>query len=519
MKRILMAAVVVACTALCATAQNPAAALMPMPNSMQVLEGARDLNLSKVKCVTTNLPADAPALRQLNATFNQRLGIDLTKAAGKGTEIILEVVPTLNGHEHYTLSTADGKLVLRGATPEALYRAVMTLDQILMGDVVRSNAKTIAALNIDDQPRVERRALMLDPARHFLPADDVKRYIDEMARYKFNVLQLHLTDDEGWRIEIKSHPELTAQGEYYTQQQLRDLIDYAAQRHIELVPELDVPGHTKAVLATHPEYKCTVTDTVALNKIRGNSLMLCASQHGVYDLYDDILGEVAELFPSQYIHLGGDEAAVERNWALCDLDRELMHEQGYSKPSDLMNYFFGRVLDSVRRRGKTAILWCENDNIRMPAKDYLFPYPNDVVLVTWRMGLTPLCQQLTAQSGHKLIMAPGETAYFDYPQYQNDLPEHNNWGMPRTTLERAYTLDPGDNANILGVMGTLWGEAIPDINRACYMTYPRALALAEAGWTQMPQRSWSSFKLRLRPVLGDMLGRGISYRAPFEVYM
>lgn len=507
-----------ACLAFGVRAQSPTAALMPMPNSIEVLNNGRELPLAKIKNVNTALDANTPAIRQLYTTFANRLGIDLAKPSGKGTEIVVSIKPELKGREHYQINTANGKLEISGATEEALYRAMMTLDQMLAGDAVRSNRKTIAAVKVDDAPRIERRALMLDPARHFLPLDDVKRYIDEMAHYKFNVLQMHLTDDEGWRMEVKSHPELTSQGEYYTQQQLRDLVNYAAERHIEVVPELDVPGHTKAVLATHPEYKCTVTDTAELNKIRGNNLMLCASQHGVYDLYDDIIKEVAALFPSQYIHLGGDEAAVERNWALCDLDRELMKQQGYAKPSDLMIYFFDRVLGSVRKQGKTPILWCENDNIRMPAKEYLFPYPNDVVLVTWRAGLTPLCQQLTKQSGHKLIMAPGETAYFDYPQYKNDLPEHNNWGMPKTTLERAYTLDPGDNENIVGVMGTLWGEAIPDINRACYMTYPRALALAEAGWTQMPQRSWDSFKQRLRPVLSDMLSRGVSFRAPFEVY-
>lgn len=516
MKRLLLSLALCAAT-LGAAAQNPAAALIPMPNSIEIAK-TRNLPLGQVKKVTTNLESDSPALRQLHATFTGRLGVDLTKPHGKGTEIVLALDPALKGAEHYTITTTGRTLEIKGSTPEALYRAVMTLDQILLGDVVRTNAKSVAPLRIDDQPRIARRALMLDPARHFLPPADVKRYIDEMAHYKFNVLQLHLTDDEGWRFEVKSHPELTSQGDYYTQDQLRDLIRYAADRHIEIVPELDVPGHTKAVLATHPELKCTVTDTAALNKVRGNNLMLCASQPEVYSLYDDIIKEVAEVFPSQYIHLGGDEAAVERNWALCDLDRQLLKEQGYSKPSDLMIYFFDRVLGSVRRQGKTPILWCENDNIRMPAKDYLFPYPKDVVLVTWRMGLTPLCQELTKASGHQLIMAPGETAYFDYPQYKNDLPEHNNWGMPTTTLERAYTLDPGDNANIAGVMGTLWGEAINDINRANYMTYPRALALAEAGWTQMPNRSWECFKQRLRPVLGDMLGRGVSFRAPFEIY-
>lgn len=498
-------------------AQNPASALIPMPNSIIVGESG-DVDLGHIKGVKTELSVQSPVIRELNSVFSTRLGVDLSRPSGRGTVIEVAVDPGLQGGEHYRILAEKGKLRITGSSEAALYRAMKTLDQILMGDAVRTSRKGIARLEIDDSPRYERRMLMLDPARHFLPVEDVKRYIDEMAQYKYNVLQLHLTDDEGWRMEVKSHPELTANGPYYTQEELRDLISYAADRYVEIVPELDVPGHTKAVLASHPEYRCEISDTVALKKIRGNSLMLCASKEGVYSLYGDIIKEVGSLFPSRYIHLGGDEAAVERNWALCDHDRKLMEREGYEKPSDIMNYFFGKVLASVRQAGKTPILWCELDNIRMPANDYLFPYPKDVVLVTWRMGLTPKCQELTKKSGHTLIMAPGETAYYDYPQYKNDFPEFNNWGMPTTTLERAYGLDPGDNGNIQGVMGTLWGEAIPDINRATYMTYPRGLALAEAGWTRMENRSWESFKARLRPVLNDMLGRGISYRAPFEIY-
>ena len=491
--------------------------LVPMPNSIEVKDKG-SLQLGRIRRFVVNAPEGLPARELLCSVFKHRLGVDITKPGKQGVEVVMQIDSTLYGNEHYRINTTQRLLEIAGSTPEALYRAVTTLDQILMADVKHTLSKEIALLKIEDKPRLSRRALMLDPARNFLPVEDVKRYIDEMWRYKFNVLQLHLTDDEGWRFEVKSHPELTAGAQFYTQEQLQDIIDYAAKRYIEVVPELDVPGHTRALLTVHPEFGCCITDSVALRKVHGNNVMVCASQPEVYKLYEDVLGEVARVFKSPYIHLGGDEAAVERNWAFCDKDRELMKQYGYSKPSDIMNYFFDRMLNVVRGLGRTAILWCENDNIRMPAREYLFPYPKDVVLVTWRYGLTPLCQRLTRESGHKLIMAPGETAYFDYPQYKNDLPEHNNWGMPTTTLQRSYTLDPGDGDNIAGVMGTLWGEAIKDINRAFYMTYPRALALAEAGWTQMPQRSWESFKLRLPPLLTDMMKRGVPYRVPFEIY-
>lgn len=188
-----------------------------------------------------------------------------------------------------------------------------------------------------------------------------------------------------------------------------------------------------------------------------------------------------------------------------------------------MNYFFGKILSIVRKLKKEPILWCELNNIWMPADSYLFNYPKDVTLVSWRAGLTPLCQELTQKNGNSLIMAPGEYAYLDYPQYKNDLPEYNNWGMPITTLEKTYQFDPayGDEfseKHIRGVLGTLWSEAIKDFNRVTYMTYPRGLALAEAGWTQMEHRTWSSFKQRICPNLYKMMKDGISFRVPFEIF-
>lgn len=251
--------------------------------------------------------------------------------------------------------------------------------------------------------------------------------------------------------------------------------------------------------------------------------MLCANNDKVYSLYKDILTEVASIFPAPYIHLGGDEAIIETNWGKCKHCQSLMKQLGYTKPTELMNYFFGKILPVVRENGKKPMLWCELDNIRMPAHEYLFDYPKDAVLITWRYGLTPLCMELTARHGNTLIMAPGEYTYLDYPQYKNDFPEFNNWGMPVTTLETAYQFDPGyglpasQQAHIAGVNGTLWAEAMPDINRVTYMTYPRGLALAEAGWTQMEHRDWESFKKRIYPNLSELMKRGVSVRVPFEI--
>lgn len=521
-----------------ADAQENLSALLPLPNRIRTIETPGDFFLSSRTSIYINSVSLTFEASELQRILQTRTGLSPEIVpVREQASILLCVDSSLTGREHYVLDVSSRKLTITGSTSEAVFRGLMTLDQILLGDVCRTVRRQIAPVYIEDEPRFAYRALMLDPARHFLPVKDVKFFIDQMARYKYNVLQLHLTDDQGWRIEIKKYPALTRIGArrnpetgsqgpdngFYTQDQLKELVRYAADRHIEIIPELDIPGHTVAVLSAYPGLGCTPADTLPKVMGKTENLMLCAAHEKVYTLYRDILAEVASLFPSEWIHLGGDEAAVSQNWLKCDRCRALMKKRNYTEAGELMNYFFGKILPDVRKNGKKAILWCELDRIAPPAHDYLFPYPSDVTLVSWRYGLTPLCLDLTAKSGNKLIMAPGEYAYLDYPQWKGDLPEFNNWGMPLTSLETCYRFDPGygkplaEQTHILGITGTLWGEAMKDINRVTYMAYPRALALAEAGWTRMEFRDWDSFKVRLYPNLFNLIKQGVSVRVPFEI--
>ncbi len=539
MKKIFITAIIAITATIAAVAQSNTQALIPYPNKIELCNKGKAFTISTSTTISTTLPADAFVIGELQRITQKRLGLTPAIASGKHSKniIALHVDSTLKGREHYTLEVNKNGIYIKGATEGALFLALQTLDQLFIGDICNTAQKKIAHIRIDDSPRYGLRAIMLDPARHFIPVKDVKLFIDQMARYKFNTLQLHLTDDQGWRIEIKSHPELTEKGAfrapggsnqgpdngYYTQEELKEIIRYAADRNIEVIPELDIPGHSVAILAAHPELGCAFRHGDKKDLGHTTNMMLCASNANVYGIYIDIIKEVAELFPSEYIHLGGDEAAVKENWAKCPQCLDMMQQLGYEKPSQLMIPFFGNILDIVRKNGKKAILWCELDNIWPPANDYLFPYPADVTLVTWRNALTPKCIELTRRHGHPLIMAPGEHAYLDYPQYPGDLPEFNNWGMPVTTLEQSYRLDPGyglpaeEQAHIQGVMATLWAEAIRDINRVTYMAFPRAMAIAEAGWSNMEQRSWESFKQRIYPNITEMMKDGISVRVPFEI--
>lgn len=520
------------------TAQENIVALIPMPNSIETADNGKCFQMNTKSAIRSNLPEDAFVINELKRILQERTGITPINDDSRSRNIIeLSIDPTLNGSEHYTLKVDKRGITIKGATEGALFWGIQTLDQILLGDICNTTAGRIAHISIDDAPRFAHRAIMLDPARHFLPVEDVKFFIDQMARFKFNVLQLHLTDDQGWRIEINSHPELTAKGAfrnpdageqgpdngYYSHADIREIIAYAAERNIEVIPELDIPGHSVAILASHRELGCPFRHEENIDLGNTTNMMLCAANSEVYGIYKDIIKEVAELFPSKWIHLGGDEAAIKENWAKCPDCTDMMHKLGYKDHSQLMIPFFGNILDIVRSNGKKAILWCELDNIWPPANEYLFPYPTDVTLVTWRNALTPKCIELTRKHGHRLIMAPGEHTYLDYPQYKGDLPERGNWGMPTTTLEQSYRLDPGmglpadEQAHITGVMATLWAEAIRDINRVTYMAFPRAMAIAEVGWSDMDMRSWESFKERIYPNIYDMMKKGVSVRVPFEI--
>lgn len=519
------------------SAQPYRSALIPMPNCIEQKKGGEVFRVSGRTAFYVNSPGLTFAARTLQNLFAERMGIRPETVSSEQASVRLLLDSSLQGEERYILDIGKNGITITGATPGAVYYGVVTLEQLLLGDECRTRAAEIAGIRIDDAPRLAYRALMLDPARHFFPVEDVKLFIDRMSKYKYNVLQLHLTDDQGWRVEIKKYPQLTQVGAFrdaksgpdgpengfYTQEQLKELVRFAAERNVEIVPELDIPGHTVAVLAAYPELGCTHTDT--LPKVMGKTvdMVVCAANEKVYGLYRDVLAELASVFPSKRIHLGGDEAIIDKNWPRCIRCSALMKEKGYTQASQVMGYFFGKMLSFVEENGKEPVLWCELDAIRPPATGFLFDYPKNVTLVSWRGGLTPTCIELTAQSGNPLILAPGEYAYLDYPQWKNDLPEYDNWGMPVTPLEQTYRFDPGyglpaaGQAHIVGIMGTLWSEAMKDMNRVTYMAYPRALALAEAGWTQMEFRSWDSFKERMYPNLLDMMKHGVSVRVPFEI--
>ncbi len=497
--------------------------LVPAPKQIEFTGKSRfDVPSSLTIGAPKSLAREAEILKRI---LKKRLNVAATPAAGAQGTISLSVSSRIKNREGYALKISRNGIAIAGGSPAGVYYGIRTLEQLLI-----SQKKHLPELKIIDEPRFSYRGLMLDPARNFLPLKDVKRFVETMASCKFNVLHFHLSDDQGWRIEIKNpkYRKLMSAGAqenkpagtrgYYTQKEIRELVDFAAAHHVEIIPEIDMPGHNMGAIFSYPELTCEYVRRVNAdpdllkknNKMKieiwskagVSEALLCAGKKSTYAFFDDVLGEICRLFPSKRFHLGGDEAPA-KCWDHCKDCRAFMKKEGLKNTQELMAYFFQRNFDSLAKAGKTALYWYELD---VPK------YPKNAVMYAWRMGLTKQTIDRALREGYKVICCPGEYAYLDYPQTRS---ESNHGWMPMTTLKRSYEFDPGyghpknEEASILGCEGTLWAEHLPTLEQIYGKAFPRALALVEAGWTPMARRDWENFKLRVAPIVRDMRKNGV----------
>lgn len=412
------------------------------------------------------------------------------------------------GEEGYLLR-ADGEgITLAAATPHGLFNAVQTLRQLLPVSVEHRAAVgrrlVVHAVEVHDRPRYAWRGAMLDVARHFLPPEDVRRYIDGMALYKLNRLHLHLSDDQGWRLEITAWPALTrigartqvggGAGGFYTQREYVDLVAYAAERFITIVPEIDMPGHTNAALASVPELNCDGKAPPPYTGTRVGFSALCASRDTVYRFIDDVVREIAALTPGPWFHLGGDEV------------EKLGHEE-YLR-------FVERVEGIVRGRGKRAIGWGEIAPARLD--------PSTVVQ-HWRPARNRASDSshVHAARGGQVLLSPAHRTYFDM-KYDSSGVLGYTWAAV-IPVRDSYdwdpeTLLPGVSGRaILGVEGPLWSETIERGTDFQYLGFPRLVALAEVGWSLQAARSWESFRARLGAHGARLAAVGINFHRTPEV--
>lgn len=434
--------------------------------------------------------------------------------------------------EGYRLRIGRKGIDIEAASPAGIFYGVQTLRQLLPRQEEASTSCTLHGIDIQDSPRFGWRGLHLDVSRHFFTVDEIKRFIDVMAMYKFNRFHWHLTDDQGWRIEIRSHPELTRLGAwregigfpeneklafptedvhpyggFYTQEQIRDVVAYAAERMIEILPEIDLPGHSTAAIHALPELFCRPDKRLAVWMHGGVSEgVMCAGRESTYAILEDILGEVCALFPFEYIHLGGDEAP-KKGWEKCPQCQARIRAEGLANENELQAYFMHRLEKFVNSRGKRMIGW---DEIM---EGGLSP---TATVMSWR-GVLPGLE--AARGGNDVVMAPGSYLYLNHPQSYNRV---TNTSEGILSLKRVYGFDPAPEADltpearahILGVQACQWSECTPNEQILYYKEYPRAIAVAEMGWTAQADRNWEDFQARLKRHLGLLSLYGIPYGAP-----
>lgn len=469
--------------------------------------------------------------------LEELVGIRPSVAAGTSEDAKDNVYFTLGlqngGKEAYNINVSSDGILVQAVSPEGIYRATRTLLKSVGTE--KTSSVEFPSAEVSDWPRFGYRGLMLDVSRHFSDVEMVKRTIDMLALHQLNIFHWHLTDDQGWRIEIKSHPELTEvgawrddtvvgrylggtdyptdgkrHGGFYTQEQIREIVAYAKERYIEIIPEIDLPGHTSAVLAAYPQLGCEDKEYKVANRWGVIRDVLCAGNPASLDLFKDIMDEVCELFPGKYIHLGGDECVKDR-WKACPKCQKKIRELGlkdgsrYSKEDYLQSWFMGEVASYVQSKGKRVIGWDEIlEGVPM----------DDSVIMSWRGtegGIT------AARMGHDVVMTPTSDMYFDQSQtLASQLEEIPVGGFINVMKVYSYeplpaSLTPEQQKHILGCQANVWCEYMPEERIRQYQMLPRLAALSEVQWTMPERKNYKDFLKRLPKMLSIYDHYGYNY--------
>ena len=449
----------------------------------------------------------------------------VTIDAGAGGAVVLNVrADAPEGVESYRLEITPERIEVTARDRRGLFYGVQTLRQL-----VAASPHAVPAVLIEDSPRFPYRGLHLDVGRHFFPVDFIKRYIDLLATFKLNTFHWHLTEDQGWRLEIKKYPRLTEigawrsetivgharrgpkgydgmrHGGFYTQDQAREVVAYAMERGVTVIPEIEMPGHSLAALAAYPEY-ANVPGPFEVRTTWGISEEVFSPSDATFAFLEDVLREVMAIFPSEYIHIGGDEAPKKR-WQESALAQKIIEREHLAGEDGLQSWFIRRIERFLNDNGRRLLGWDEILEGGLA--------PNATVM-SWRGTAGGIA---AAQQGHDVVMSPQADLYFDH--YQAD-PEHEPLGIGGSTpIEDTYRYEPiapelteAEAAHILGPQGCVWTEYMATPEQVEYMAYPRVLALAEIAWSPREARDWTSFSERLPAALRFLDALGVHYRKP-----
>ena len=518
----------------------PATSVIPRPARVNVHVGYfaltpdTPITISGADPETLRIARDFAARVQRVRGFTPRIGTskaNLLAPAG-AIAFVIDTKSALPGDESYMLDIAPRGVRISARASAGLFYGATTLWQLATADGEKGPA-TIASQHIEDAPRFPWRGLMLDSARHFQTVDEIKQLLDAMALHKLNTFHWHLTDDQGWRIEIRKYPKLAQVGGcripagdggidprsgkprpycgFYTQAQIREVVRYAAERHIEVVPEIDVPGHAQAAIAAYPKLG-TVAGPTRVSSDWGVHTYLFNAEEDTLGFLEDVLSEVVALFPGRYVHIGGDEA-VKQQWEQSPRVQARMRALGVRNETELQGYLVKRLETFLQAHGKRLIGWDEILESELPS---------EAIVMSWR-GTQGAIEAAT--KGHDVVMSPSSDLYFDY--LQTDSPDEPP-GRPSTIpLRKVYdfepvpaALDAAQRRHVLGLQANVWTEHMRTFARVEHALFPRIAAVAETGWSPAASKDYADFLSRLPAQLQRYRALGIPYaQTPFAVRM
>ena len=520
--------------------------IIPEPVTIKGGNGGFDIK----KGVTIQLINVNDSVKKIATDFAARflkvtglpLKMNMAKVPIKGSIVFAKSTVKIPVAEGYELHVNQDNIKIAANDAAGYFYAVQSLYQLLPPEFFsikpQYNKKWVArSVSITDYPRFKWRGLMLDVARHFFTKDEVKRFIDEMVVYKYNILHLHLTDDEGWRVEIKTLPKLTevgawrgeqkgkwantktidpnepkTYGGFYTHDDIRELVKYAAERFVNIMPEIDAPGHSRAAAASYPQLSCSEGPHTVFDGTRNINWpvavvdnTLCPANEFTYEFFDKVFTEVAMLFPFEYIHTGGDECS-KNFWLANDGVKALMKKENLKDGHEVQSYFSRRLAKIVESKGKKFMGWNEIIDGGAPPSAAVMAYRSE----DWGTK--------ASQLGHKTIMTPLEYTYLDYFQGDSliDPPIYD-----KLRLNQTYKFDPVPTGaiaeNILGGQGNLWTEQVPNYRTVQFMIWPRALSLAESLWSPKENKNWEKFAQKVETNMERFDAANIKYsRSMFE---
>jgi hexosaminidase len=504
--------------------------LIPLPK--EVVPQTGQFFVKKSTSIAYSHPEFAPVAELLQDYLQKASTYPISTKLEKSGSIQFTQNTSL-GEEAYTLQINSGKISIQAKTGKGAFYALQTLLQLMPAQIYSgtklAGAIAIPNVQIKDEPRFSYRGLMLDVGRYYYPVESVKRFIDLMAIYKMNTFHWHLTEDQGWRIEIKKYPLLTSissvrkesmlghykdqkydgkpHGGFYTQEQVKDIVAYAAKKYIQVIPEIEMPGHSQAVLAAYPQFGANADKLYQVKTKWGVSEDVLFPREETFTFLEDVLTEVMALFPGQYIHIGGDECP-KTQWKESKFCQDLIKKLGLKDEHELQSYFIRRIDKFVTSKGKKLLGW---DEILEGGLS-----PNAMVM-SWR-GTKGGIE--AAKQNHDVVMSPNSYFYLDY--YQADPKTEPIAIGGNLPLSKCYSFEPNlpeltaeESKHVVGIQANVWTEYISNIGYAEYMTYPRALALSEVAWSAKESKNYADFKKRLTGHLPSMDAMKINYSKAF----